>query len=251
MTQGSGPNRRAVLVGLALAAPVVAAGCGGSHDKSSASKSPAAHDSGHDTTIMIIRHGEKPGSGDPGFDEAGKQDKKSLTRRGWERSHALPRLFLPDSGAPASGSPSGASGTPSASASANGGGAPTGSGSALLPRPATIYAAADQGPHAGAHRMRQTVTPLGEALHLQVNTDFPEGNEKGLAAAALAATAPVLICWEHSRIPPIVEALGASQATGVPKVWPDRFDLVWLLTRRSGTWTFRSMPQHLLPGDAS
>ncbi|MFJ8310420.1 MULTISPECIES: hypothetical protein [unclassified Streptomyces] len=248
MTQRSGPSRRAVLVGLALAAPVVAAGCGGGHDKSSASKSPAAHDPGHDTTIMIIRHGEKPASGDPGFDEAGKQDKKSLTRRGWDRAHALPRLFLPDAGAAPTGA---ASATPSAGASANGGGSPGSSGSALLPRPATVYAAADHGPQAGAHRMRQTVTPLGEALHLPVNTDFAEGKEKDLAAAALAATAPVLICWEHSRIPPIVEALGASQATGVPKVWPDRFDLVWLLTRRSGTWTFRSMPQHLLPGDAS
>ncbi|MFI6051512.1 hypothetical protein ACIBCO_15665 [Streptomyces violascens] len=232
MTQKSGPNRRAVLLGLALAAPVVAAGCGGGHGKKSASKSsastgPAPSDPGRDTTIMIIRHGEKPGSGDPGFDEAGKQDKKSLTKRGWERSQALPRLFAP-----------------------NGTGAPVSSGSAPLPRPATIYAAADQGPDAGAHRMRQTVTPLAEVLHVPVNTEFAEGREKELAAAALAATAPVLICWEHSKIPPIVEALGASGAGGVPQKWPDRFDLVWVFTRRAGTWTFRSVPQHLLTGDA-
>ena len=232
MTQGSGPNRRAVLLGLALAAPVVAAGCGAGHDKKSASRSsastdPAPSDPGRDTTIMIIRHGEKPGSGDPGFDETGKQDKKSLTKRGWERSHALPRLFA-----------------------ANGGSAPAGSGSAPLPRPATIYAAADQGPDAGAHRMRQTVTPLAEALHLRVDTEFAEGKEKELAAAALAATTPVLICWEHSKIPPIVEALGASRAGGVPEEWPDRFDLVWVFTRRAGSWTFRSVPQHLLAGDA-
>lgn len=227
MTQESGPNRRAVLLGLALAAPVVAAGCGGGHDEPSASKSSAPPDSGRDTTILIIRHGEKPRSGDPGFDESGKQDKKSLTKRGWERSHALPRLFDP-----------------------NGGGSPASSGTAPLPRPATIYAAADQGPHAGAHRMRQTVTPLAEALHLRVDTGFAEGKEKALAAAALAATAPVLICWEHSKIPPIVEALGASQADGVPEEWPDRFDLVWVFTRRAGAWTFRSVPQHVLAGDA-
>ncbi|MGW1866031.1 hypothetical protein ACWCPS_10765 [Streptomyces mauvecolor] len=232
MNRKSGPDRRAVLLGLALAAPVVAAGCGSGHGKKSASKGsaptgPAPSDPGRDTTIMIIRHGEKPDSGDPGFDEAGKQDKKSLTERGWERSHALPRLFVP-----------------------NGAASPASSGSAPLPRPATIYAAADQGPDAGAHRMRQTVTPLAEALHVRVNTEFAEGREEELAAAALAATAPVLICWEHSRIPPIVEALGASRAGGVPREWPDRFDLVWVLTRRAGTWTFRSVPQHLLTGDA-
>ncbi|MFD7013560.1 hypothetical protein [Streptomyces sp. NPDC059161] len=231
MIQRNGPTRRTMLMGLALAAPVVAAGCGTSHDAPSASRSPAAPpDSGHDTTIMIIRHGEKPGSGDPGFDEAGKQDKKSLTRRGWERAHALPALF--------------------AAGAADASGAPA-SGSSALPRPAALYAAADQGPHAGAHRMRQTVTPLGAALHLRVNTDFAEGEEKELAAAALAATAPVLICWEHSRIPPIVDALGASRAAGVPKAWPDRFDLVWVFTRRAGVWTFRSAPEHLLTGDAS
>ncbi|MFF4182802.1 hypothetical protein ACFYZ9_06405 [Streptomyces sp. NPDC001691] len=233
MTHGNGPNRRTLLLGLALAAPVVAAGCDGSHDKKSGantSLSAAAvpSDTGHDTTIMIIRHGEKPSSGDPGFDEAGKQDKKSLTRRGWERAHALPRLFT---------------------ASATNSGSPAGSQTAL-PRPATIYAATDQGPHAGAHRMRQTVAPLAEALHLRANTDFPEGGEKELAASALAATAPVLICWEHSRIPPIVDALGAAHVAGVPAKWPDRFDLVWVFTRRAGTWAFRSVPQHLLSGDA-
>ncbi|MGW8727640.1 hypothetical protein ACWGNF_16625 [Streptomyces sp. NPDC055808] len=231
MTRASGPSRRTVLLGLALAAPVVAAGCGGKGDQQSASASAPPADPGHDTTVMIIRHGEKPRSGDPGFDEAGKQDKKSLTRQGWERSHALPRLFA---------------------AAANTTRAPASSGSdrTALPRPATLYAAADRGPHAGAHRMRQTVTPLGEALHVGVNTEFAEGREKELAAAALSAASPVLICWEHSKIPAIVEALGAAQVTGVPQDWPDRFDLVWVFTRRGGTWTFRSVPQHLLSGDA-
>ncbi|MFE9116311.1 hypothetical protein [Streptomyces sp. NPDC007172] len=284
-----GPGRRTVLLSLALAAPVVAAGCGGSAGEHSASTAAPPADSGRDTTIMIIRHGEKPSSGDPGFDEAGKQDKKSLTRQGWERSRALPRLFahtVNTAGVEGAAGVAGTAGTAGVDAASTAGAAGTaasaeaadrasaertvtaGAGAAAgasgpsgtsnrpaaasagLPRPATLYAAADLGPHAGAHRMRQTVTPLGEALHVRVNTEFAEGSEKELAAAALSAASPVLICWEHSRIPPIVDALGAAQVAGVPEEWPDRFDLVWVFTRRSGRWTFRSVPQHLLPGDA-
>ncbi|WP_189763912.1 hypothetical protein [Streptomyces xanthochromogenes] len=238
-------------MGLALATPVVAAGCGGSTNKQSASASTAGPppDSGRDATIMIIRHGEKPSSGDPGFDETGKQDKKSLTRQGWERSHALPRLFARTANTAGSAG-SAAAGSASSADSAGSARSASTAGSAGLPRPSALYAAADQGPHAGAHRMRQTVTPLGAALHVRVNTEFAEGEEKELAAAALAAASPVLICWEHSKIPSIVEALGAAQVAGVPEEWPDRFDLVWVFTRRAGTWTFQSVPQHLLPSDA-
>ncbi|GAA4103011.1 hypothetical protein GCM10022284_47870 [Streptomyces hundungensis] len=282
MTRASGgPSRRSVLLSLALAAPIVAAGCGGSAGKHSTSTATPPADSGRDTTIMIIRHGEKPSSGDPGFDEAGKQDKKSLTRQGWERSRALPRLFAHtvntagavgtagttvararvgatdrarSEGPDAAGrtTAAGTSGLPGPSEPSEPSSTSNGpsADSAALPRPATLYAAADQGPHAGAHRMRQTVTPLGEALHVRVNTEFAEGSEKELAAAALSAASPVLICWEHSKIPAIVDALGAAQVAGVPEEWPDRFDLVWVFTRRSGRWTFRSVPQHLLPGDA-
>ncbi|MEU2951178.1 hypothetical protein [Streptomyces xanthochromogenes] len=237
---------------LALATPLVAAGCGRSSNKQSASASTsgAPPDSGRDATIMIIRHGEKPSSGDPGFDETGKQDKKSLTRQGWERSHALPRLFARTTSTAGSASSAGSAGSASSAGSTGSARSASTAGSAGLPRPLALYAAADQGPHAGAHRMRQTVTPLGAALHVQVNTDFTEGEEKELAAAALAAASPVLICWEHSKIPAIVEALGAAQVAGVPEEWPDRFDLVWVFTRRAGTWTFQPVPQHLLPSDA-
>ncbi|MCC3777727.1 hypothetical protein K6I33_002499 [Streptomyces sp. UNOB3_S3] len=173
---------------------------------------------------MIIRHGEKPRGGARGMDENGEPDKKSLTQRGWERARALPKLFTP---------------------------ATDTAGRAGLPRPFTLFAAADYGPNAGSHRMRQTVTPLSEELKLPVNTSFSETEEEKLAAAALASPQPVLICWEHSRIKDIVKGLGAAGAPGVPKSWPDRFDLVWVLTRRRGVWSFRSVPQHLLDGDAA
>lgn len=225
-TDNGGPTRRAMLVGLALAAPVVAAGCSSGTKHSAPSTSHPTTGTGtdrvDDTTILIVRHGEKPANSDAGLDESGRADKKSLTKRGWQRAHALPGLFIPTPGRPAP----------------------------LLPRPATIFAASDQGPHAGAHRMRQTVTPLAEALHIPVDTSIAEHEEKQLATAALAAKAPVLICWEHSRIPHIVDAVGAAGVANVPKEWPDRFDLVWEFTRKGGAWSFRALPQNLLGGDA-
>ncbi|WP_441250179.1 histidine phosphatase family protein [Kitasatospora sp. McL0602] len=200
-------TRRGLLAGLLLAST----GCGPSAKAAPAAPVvPTA-----DTTVIIIRHGEKPDAAHPGHDETGHPDPKSLTDRGWARAQALPGLF----------------GT-------------------ALPRPASIFAAADQGPHAGAHRMRQTVTPLSQHLGLPLDTTHPEGQEAELARAALAAPAPVLICWEHSRIPAIVQALGATTAPGTPKTWPDRFDLAWVLTSTAGVWSFHETHQHLLPGDA-
>ncbi|MER5544883.1 hypothetical protein ABT072_21065 [Streptomyces sp. NPDC002589] len=219
-------SRRGALAAMAAAVPVVLAGCGGKHARKAASDPAGAPVSGvsiaDNTTIMIIRHGEKPGTHASGSDENGRPDAKSLTRRGWERAGALPALFAPPKG------------------------------QALKPgivRPRTIYAAADQGPLAGAHRMRETVTPLARHLGITPDTTFAESQEAALAKAALSAPQPVLICWEHSRIPAIVNALGASNS-GVPAAWPNRFDLVWVFTRTHGSWAFRQVGQHLLPGDA-
>ncbi|WP_234322646.1 hypothetical protein [Streptomyces sp. NRRL S-350] len=223
---GRGLPRRALLTGLAGVAPLVVAGCSSGASGSSGKPAKAAKgaasaptsDPGGEAFVMVIRHGEKPDGDHPGLDENGKRDGKSLTERGWARAKALPALFTP----PAPG----------------------------LRTPARIFAAADQGPLAGAHRMRQTVTPLASRLGLAVDTQYAESQESALAGAALAGAQPVLICWEHSRIPRIVEALGAT-AAGAPAAWPDRFDLVWVFSRQAGgAWTFQEVRQHLLDGDA-
>ncbi|MBV6702455.1 hypothetical protein KV557_36055 [Kitasatospora aureofaciens] len=210
-----------LLTGLIAAVPVLLTSCSSNTKKSAKAANASAaraSDPGGDAFVMIIRHGEKPDGSHPGLDENGAQDGKSLTERGWARAKALPKLFEP----PVAG----------------------------LRRPARIFAATDQGPLAGAHRMRQTVTPLAAGLGLTVDTTYAESQETALAGAALAGAQPVLICWEHSRIPRIVEALGAS-GSGAPTAWPDRFDLVWVFARTGGgAWTFQEVHQHLLDGDA-
>ncbi|MFD7903545.1 histidine phosphatase family protein [Kitasatospora sp. NPDC059747] len=218
-------SRRTLLTGLTAVVPVLLTGCSSNSKSDSKKAAKAANataarasDPGGDAFVMIIRHGEKPDGSTPGLDENGKHDSKSLTERGWSRAKALPRLFDP----PATG----------------------------LRKPARIYAASDQGPLAGAHRMRQTVTPLGAALGLKVDITYAESQETELAGAVLTGAQPVLISWEHGRIPRIVEALGAT-GSGAPAVWPDRFDLVWVFSRTAGgPWTFQEVHQHLLDGDS-
>ncbi|WP_246033340.1 hypothetical protein [Streptomyces hundungensis] len=166
---------------------------------------------------MIIRHAEKPVGNETGKDDTGRRDRHSLTERGWARANALPRLFDPR---PAPG----------------------------LVRPIKVYAASDRGQDAGGHRMRQTVTPLAKRLGLAVDLDYAESKEADLAAAVSASPGPVLICWEHSRIPAIVEALAPQ--SGAPATWPERFDLIWVLTRTAGTWSFNTVDEHLLDADA-
>ncbi|MFG2994920.1 hypothetical protein [Streptomyces sp. NPDC048340] len=207
-----GPRRRTVLA--AALAPLAAAGCAAQEHPRSPAPGPAA---AKDALIMVIRHAEKPYAGDIGEDDEGNEDPGFLAGRGRRRAQELPALFPPARGA-------------------------------ALPRPGAVFAA---GGKAGAPaRCRQTVEVLAAALGTPVRAEFAVGAEPALGRAVLAASMPVLVCWEHTGIPRLIGALGAQGVLGVPATWPDRYDLVWMFTRQRGTWSFREVPQHLLPGDA-
>lgn len=94
---------------------------------------------------------------------------------------------------------------------------------------------------------------LAQELRLKLDLRFPKGDEKDLAKAAVAATGPVLICWEHEDIPDIVNAIVGNNTT-CPQKWDgSRFDLVWVLDRRTANdgWDFTQVPQLLLAGDSA
>ncbi|MFJ6793081.1 hypothetical protein [Streptomyces sp. NPDC091268] len=207
-----GPRRRTVLAAAALA-PLTVAGCAEEAPRNPAPGPGAAKDA----LVMVIRHAEKPYAGDTGEDEEGNEDPGFLAGRGWRRARELPTLFPPTPGA-------------------------------VLPRPQALFATG--GAQGAPARCRQSVQALGSALGLPLRTEFAVGAEAALGRAVLAARTPVLVCWEHTGIPRLVAALGAHQVLGVPATWPDRYDLVWMFTRQQGRWSFREVPQHLLPGDA-
>ncbi|MGW6686981.1 hypothetical protein [Streptomyces sp. NPDC054961] len=209
---GPGPRRRTVLA--AALTPLAAAGCAEEERPRSPRPGPEA---AKDALVMIIRPAEEPAGGDTGEDGEGNEDFGFLAVRGWRRAQELPALFSPSRGAG-------------------------------LPRPEAVFAA---GGTAGAPaRCRQTVETLATGLHTTVRTSFGLGAEPALARAVLEARMPVLVCWEHTGVPRLIRALGAHEVLGLPAAWPDRYDLVWTFTRRRGVWSFRELPQHLLPGDA-
>ncbi|MFE6847423.1 hypothetical protein [Streptomyces sp. NPDC057686] len=211
---GSGPRRRTLLAAAALA-PLAMAGCSGQDPSATSGHGPKP--APKDALVMVIRHAEKPYAGDLGEDEDGNENPGALAGRGRRRAEELHRLFPP-------------------------------AGGSTLPRPTVVFAAG--GPAGAPARCRQTVEPLAAALRTPLRGEFAVGAEAALARAALAARMPVLVCWEHTGIPRLIHSLGAHQVLGVPAVWPDRYDLVWVFTRQQGRWSFRELPQHLLPGDA-
>jgi broad specificity phosphatase PhoE len=173
------------------------------------------------TTVMIIRHAEKPDGTLPGVDAAGNEDDSSLTTLGWERAHRLVDLFDPAQGAPASG----------------------------IDTPAVIYAAGVTDDGEG-QRARETVAPLAERLGIPVNTDYGRGDEKKLVAQVVDEPGPVLISWQHGGITEIADAF-PSVKPKPPSDWPDdRFDVIWTFTRTADGWRFAQVPERLLPGDS-
>jgi hypothetical protein len=175
------------------------------------------------TKIMLIRHAEKPDGNYGGVTAKGKSDDKELIVRGWQRSGALVRLFAPHDGRFAD---------------------------PHLAQPKTIFASAVS-KHSNSLRPQHTALELAQVLNLKLDLRFPKGAEADLVKAAVAAAGPVLIAWEHEDIPDIVNAIVGDKAA-CPQKWPDsRFDMVWVLDRRTAGngWDFTQVPQLLLSGD--
>ena len=170
--------------------------------------------------IMIIRHGEKPGSDTShGTAPGGGHDPTSLTVAGWVRAGALVELFAPLTGNAAAG----------------------------LRRPDAIYASASKGGH--SKRAIQTVTPLAARLGLDIDRSFANGHERKLAEELLTHTGATLVSWHHETIHKIAHHLGAVLPEP-PRKWPkDRFDVVWTFTRSDDGWTFDQVPELVMPDD--
>jgi len=179
----------------------------------------------HPRVIMIIRHGEKPPEGDGaphGITRDGLPDSQALVPFGWARAGALVGLFAPTVGSPRP----------------------------PLVRPHKVYAAR---PVDGLHlRESETVSLVAAQLGVEVQMPCAVGQEDELAALLRQEDGPVLVAWEHVRIPLLVRALGATTPPA-PTTWPwDRFDMVFLLeSAPGGGYSFTQVPELVLPGDSA
>ena len=158
------------------------------------------------STIMIIRHAEKPPESPAapppfGVTPDGAQDDRSLSVRGWQRAGALVSFFVPSRPVPSS-----------------------------IKAPQFIYAVKvdgdDEKPRDAAgirigtkgKRTQQTIAPIAEKLGAAVtlNFAFDKGDEVAMITSAMACPGAVLICWVHENIPRIANQIPVSPATPVP-----------------------------------
>jgi hypothetical protein len=127
--------------------------------------------------------------------------------------------------------------------------------------PVAIYAMAQKNSD-GSVRAIQTVTPLADALEININESYTRDQVDALVKNIMENPdykgRMVLVCWEHKVIISIAAALAAYGASdqavqnSLPLHWPgDAFDRVWILDfTRNKVTAFQDLPQQLMPGDS-
>lgn len=174
---------------------------------------------------MFVRHGEKPGEGGPphGINHHGERDPHCLSVRGWTRAGALAGLF---SQGPTAAQPS-----------------------IVVPDRVVATKPSEE---AKSRREFDTAQPLAGRLGLDVDEGHGHGHEDRLRDSILGDARSTLVVWHHGGMPNLVGGFPISNADDVPVAWPqDRFDLIWVLDRRSEqtSYRFSQANQGLLEGD--
>jgi hypothetical protein len=114
--------------------------------------------------------------------------------------------------------------------------------------PRAIFAAGATGGGTG-QRTRETVSPLASRLHIPVNSRYGKGQEAAMirAASAQAMHGPVLISWQHGKIPAIAKALKVVGKR--PSGWSkSNYDGVWKFTWTPRGWVFSQGSEGLSGG---
>jgi hypothetical protein len=189
------------------------------------------------STVLLVRHGEKPGSNPCSKDAPGDVD---LSAYGVERAEAYVQYFESYVATAVDGTQS---------------------------QPIKLdylFASANTN---SSWRPVETLTPLAAATKLPFDTTVPDDSYGDLITTVLPdakyAGANILICWHHGKIMDFANALLLVNNQAKPNLppastWPDAYDchtFGWLLQIRydgDGTvmpdWT-RCINEHLMPDD--
>jgi broad specificity phosphatase PhoE len=175
------------------------------------------------SSIMLIRHAEKPEDGEQAVDRRGHPDDESLSVTGWMRAGALVRMFALLEGRP---------------------------GEPHIVRPLHLVAARATATHPST-RPRDTLQPLAAALGVPIDETLAADDPLPAIAAHLnEMSGPLLVCWRHETLPALADEL--LQRSQAPTRWPDGcYDMVWVIEQQRFTRTLAQVPQRLLPGDAT
>ena len=121
---------------------------------------------------------------------------------------------------------------------------------ATFPKPDFLLAASQS---KNSNRPVETITPLAQALGLEINSKHADADYATVAGDILThpkyAGKEVFVCWHHGNIPKLAKALGVSNPVNP---WPGNvFDRVWKVDYSKGQPAFENLPQMLLYGDSS
>jgi hypothetical protein len=143
-----------------------------------------------DATVLLVRHGEKPGS--KGIDSI--EDGPELSQPGRERAHAYVAFFQPYTATEA------------------------GKGKAQTTVvPDGLFAAKDTDV---SHRPRLTLEPLARDMGLKLNHDYKDDDLKGICEALKASPArKIVVCWHHGKIIELADML-IGRSGPWPSSWP-------------------------------
>lgn len=174
------------------------------------------------TTLMFLRHAEKPGPDGGGVSHDGQPDPHSLSVRGWTRAGALAPLFdhVPSPERPGLSKPQ----------------------RVLATRPTHEYK---------SKREHDTAAPTAARLGLSVEDSFTHKDAEAAAESLLSDDRDAMVVWHHGSMPELLSHFPIANVAAVPKAWPeDRFDLVWVLTSDGqGHYAFSQVAQDLLADD--
>jgi hypothetical protein len=105
-------------------------------------------------------------------------------------------------------------------------------------------------PTVHTNRSVETLEPLAEALGLTIDQHFDDAQYVKLARTLAEPTynsSGVLICWQHSTIPELAQALGVPSP---PKWSEQRYDRIWQIRYGATGATLGDLPQNLLAKDS-
>ena len=83
-------------------------------------------------------------------------------------------------------------------------------------------------------RCIQTLVPTALKLQLPIHSPYGPGQEQQLVQTIFNERRfdgkNVVICWHHTFIAALIQAFGYLPPAGILPLYPNRFDLVWVLT---------------------
>ena len=83
----------------------------------------------------------------------------------------------------------------------------------------------------------ETITPLGEKLGFEINSNFMKFEAEQMMESTLARPGIVLICWQHEYLPQIAHLISGDERATPLHWFRDWFDEDWDFDKMRCRWS--------------